>query len=222
MKNQEYILKLLEQFKKAYGLAKVDLHSNELISHFYEWIYKRQIDGENFLRLLDEAEIDTDVISCAEVGKGKFDSILMPYNATIITPYYETFRNCQKPEDGKIITDTFDVIGGVPTLTDKNPIIPEMRIIKPEEIQTFMTFNPYADENIYRWAQLHNNKNYSIIFGVYGNIRDKDRDEKLQLLKRLKYLLFDSYTIDIDAVIGNNYYNITASDRLAKRKMLTK
>ena len=213
-----YLQKLIEQFKSATGTVNIDQNSPAFISDFNNWIATNKGIGTiTFLSLLENLEISYDKKTCAEIGKGYKDSVVIPCDTTIITPYIEKLDN--RFSEGKLIESAFQVYDGVPIRFEKNEIIPDT-IIKPTEIDTFMTHNPSKNTNINSWLQIHNNKDYAgIILGVYGKTYDSDMDEKIKRLHRLKNLLDDFYIYE-EQKIGDTYCHVLATDTEKKKRLL--
>lgn len=222
MENQEYLLNLKQQFKKATGSNTNDINSPEFIKEFNDWLFKRRITGDQILTTLDKLEFEIDNPNCAELGKGRYDSIVFPYDTTIITPYYKSF-NIPRFSSGKIITEEFDVYNCVPILTSKHNSISDIKIIKPEEISTYMVHNPYSHKDINRLIQLNTNPNISIIFSVFGNNCDKDKDTKIKMLNQLKDKILDVDAIIEEQITSNDkYWNILVVDSCIKQKKRTR
>lgn len=217
MKNEEYLFNLIGQFKTATGCQNIDINSREFISDFNAWRSRNRINGEHLLNLLDNLGIIYDTPLCAEIGKGKYDSLVIPYETTIITPYIEGLD--KRPYDGKVIESYFQVLTGAPLLTStKNDISADVELIKPEKITTFMTYN---NPNIKGWHELHHNPHNAVIVGVYGKNYDKDKEQKLKSLRELRALLFDTYIEDsID--FGDNYCYVLATDKIEKERKRVK
>lgn len=85
---KKYLSLLIEQFKQANNIKNVDINSQAFISEFSEWIKLRQDVSKNYLALLEYMELskfaDCDT---AEVGKGRYDTIVKPFNTTYYTTY---------------------------------------------------------------------------------------------------------------------------------------
>ena len=154
----------------------------------------------------------------AEVGKGRYDTIVKPFNTTIITPYSEGLI---VPNKSRIITSKFIVLNGMPVLYKANGMnITETKPILSDSTLTFMTQNPYMEANIKNWEQLHNSGESDIIVGVYGSIYDKDIESKLKQIQELEEKLNGSYIGD-GAVIGDTYSYAIASKRKVKTLVKT-
>ena len=85
-------------------------------------------------------------------------------------------------------------------------------IIQSNDIDTFMFHNPYNSINLNAISSLHDNLEYNgIIYGIYGKTYDKDKDEKLKKLYKLRALLFENY-IEEDFNVGDNYCYMLSTD----------
>ena len=147
--------------------------------------------------------------STFEIGKGLFDSIIMPFDTTIITPHSYMLN----VEPSRVITSNFMVCDGSPIIFKaKGMQMIESNPIKGNAVQTFMTQNPYSDMNIRNWEQLHNSSKNDIIVGVYGSIYDKDMDSKLRQISTLKSKLNGNY-VEENVTINDAYCYALASKR---------
>ena len=212
---EKYLSLLIEQFKQATGTKNVDINSQSFMSEFSEWIKSRQNISNNYLDLLEYMELsqisDPDT---AEVGKGQYDSIVNPFNTTIITPHskgLETLGN-------RVINSDFVVMGDTPVLFGPNQ---SGNPVSTSSSLTFMTQNPYTPVEIRNWEQLHNSRNHNIIVGVYGSIHDKDIETKIRQLESLKQRLTDSFKEE-QYVIDDTYCYAIASERMVKRLVKTR
>lgn len=210
MENERYLNNLIEQFKAATGVKTVDTNSKEFMKEFREWLSKRQVMGDGYIALLNYMELYFDTPHCAEIGKGRYDSVVLPYETTIITPYSDGII---RVNDGEVINSDFNVFVGAPLLTSNEM---DFRVIQPHQISTYMTQNPYSSDAIRCWHQLHCNHNNAIILGVYGKTYDKDMETKINQLKKLRAKLFDNYVEDY-ALGGDNYWYALATDTKAKK-----
>ena len=53
------------------------------------------------------------------------------------------------------------------------------------ETNLFITHNPYSYQDVSSWHKIHNSGMYDISIGMYGNIYDRDRKSKIELLSKL-------------------------------------
>ena len=202
--------KILTQFKEATestginGVTSLD---------FKNWLESRQKIGENYLKFLTSLNLNIDNPFCAEVGKTWYDSLVLPYRTSIMTPYTEGFNL----KSSKVIPGKFEVVSGLPFLERKDG---KQLMIPNVLTSTYMTQNPYTSECIFDWEDLHNSGIARIIVGYYGNTFDKDKEEKLKQLKDLKEKLIGQYFIEYDE-LGDTYYSVVASCN-SKTKVKTK
>ena len=214
-----HIINLIEQYKRATGTTKMDLESIEFMRDFSAWIARNKVIGDIYISMLESRGVLFDTEKCAEIGKGKHDSIVLPYYTTIITEHTEGLEKTDN--DSQIINSAFNVVGDTPFIYE-NRVIILPKIINPNEINTFMTQNPYIGTNPNDWANLHNNPNYNgIILGVYGSSDDKDKELKLDELRKIRKLLDEPY-IEEEIISNNHYCYMVATDVLAKKRRLSK
>lgn len=207
-----YLNKLIEQYKKVTNTTSIDLNSPEFIMDLNNWINRNKAIGNiTFISFLEENGIFIDKSTCAEIGKGYRDSLVSLYETTIVTPYPEGMIS---RTDGKTIDSEFKIENGTPLIYKKT-------VIKPQDIDTFLIHNPYNIENLKHLADIHHNKAYTgIIFGIYGKKQDKDMDQKISKLIKLRALLEDDY-IHEEYSYGDTYCHILATDT-TKRKLKRK
>lgn len=211
---EKYLSLLIKQFKQANNIKNVDINSQAFMSEFSEWIILRQKASKNYLALLEYMKLskfaDRDT---AEIGKCKYDTIVKPFNTTIITPHVSGLETL---ENERVINAEFVVMGEKPVLFGANK---NGKPISSSSNLTFMTQNPYTPVEIRNWEDLHNSGNYDIIVGVYGSIHDKDIESKLKQIKELEKKLNGSYNesyIREGTVIGDIYSCAIASKRKVK------
>ena len=213
----KYLKLLMKQFNQATGVKTPDIHSNTYISDFIEWIESRQKSSKEYIRLLEDMNQEKiKSPTTIEVGKGKYDSIVLPFDTKIITPYSEDLENIKET---RVITSDFMVVGGMPVSYRTTPDgkLKETHHIPEKERLTFMTQNPYTPNNIKNWDQLYTSGRCDIVIGIYGDVHDKDIDIKVKELKKIKEKLEESY-IQESIVEADTYCYAIAS---AKTKVKT-
>ena len=199
--DSEYILNLFNQFHKAVGTSVNDWTSQQNIFEFSDWLREYKEVVKKYSLYNEYLGIDLANPFLAEVGKGKYDSIVKE-NAIIISPYATTL----KKEQSSLI------------VLENTPLIATQRgIVKSEGIEMFLTHNPYNEQSINDWYKIHNSQNHDICIGVYGKIYDKNKNEKIKMLEILLSNFNDEYEENYDELDDNYFYNIKSS-----RKVLTK
>ena len=213
---EKYLNLLIKQFKQATGIKNIDVNSQSFISEFSEWIKSRQDISRNYLALLDYMELSKVAgYDTTEIGKGRYDTIVKPFNTTIITPH---IAGLESLGNERVINSEFVVIGNTPVLFGSNK---NGKPIDTSSTLTFMTQNPYTPFEIRNWEDLHNSGNYDIIVGIYGSINDKDVETKIRQLENLKSRLTDSFKEE-ETVINGAYYYAIASERMVKKLVKTR
>ena len=209
-------LNLINQFISAEGINSKDLKSRQFFADFSEWVRIRQNIGKQYIRLLDQLELEFYSSECAEIGKCGLDSIVKPFNTTIITQVDKIIQVDPK----RIIKGDFKVKQSIPVLEkydlEGNPKYIDLR----KYFKIYMTQNPYSEKSILGWENLHNSRgtDTSIICGVYGKIYDKDIKGKIAQLNELKSKLKkESFVSDYEEDNDNYFYVIASeNDRLGK------
>ena len=129
----EYIKRLAIQYKNAYDLKDIDLLSKSFLSELNEWIGELKKQGEDYTFFLYSLNINYKKLSVAEVGKGEYDSVVKPYNTSIITKMPIT-------ADNNLINANFLVLDdGAKLLLDSH----SFKFIVSSNFSTYMTQNPY-------------------------------------------------------------------------------
>ena len=200
-----YLEKLMKQFTKANGLNKIDMNSLEFLNEFKEWVTRQRVVSRDYKDLLNYMQIPLSKI--AEVGKGEFDSLALNNNLLMITPYAEELAL----ENDKIINADFMVTVEKPLVIgpDKKEIILDRRI------NSFMTYNPYEEEDIINWELLVG-QGYPITTGVYGKIYDQDKTTKIKLLKNLKNKILQEVQEEYVTLEDKYLYVISSTPKIKK------
>lgn len=199
-----YKQQLINQYKKAYGIHKFNPKNISDLREFEEWLKELQARNEVYIALLKDNNIKIgNDFSTAEVFKGGLDMVTRKIKTQKISNYIDN------DENKAFIKGSFKVYNGVPkAISQKEGII---TIKDLDDINTFMTQNPYSPGDISGWDALHNSAK-NIIVGVHGSRLDKDRKEKEKLLINLKEQLY-THIIDEYYEADGNYYYFVASDQ---------
>ena len=125
----------------------------------------------------------------------------------VLTPYAEELAL----ENDKIINADFMVTVEKPLLIgpDKKEIILDRRI------NSFMTYNPYEEEDIINWELLVG-QGYPITTGVYGKIYDQDKTTKIKLLKNLKNKILQEVQEEYVTLEDKYLYVIYSTPKIKK------
>ena len=208
-KSEEYFLLLMNQYYKAIGSkSEPSLYiSRNLYKEHLAWLKERNIIAKRYVEFLNYLGKDITTSSTAEIGKGMYDSIALPFNTTLITPY-EIINS-----ENRVYNYYFLPLqeNGCFIKWNANKNEPEIKKV-PEDIKTLMTNNPYREKDLVGWEDINNNK-LDIIVGMYGHIFDNDKESKLKQLKDLKEKLISSdYILDFD-YDRDAYFIALASDK---------
>lgn len=192
---------LRKQFADSLGYTG-SFNSKEFEKEFLCWLKIRLTTLEDYVFLLEELDVDFKGNNVAEIGKSCYDSIVLPFDSKIITPYYKEFINYHDSYNLKkrVLPGYFKVTEYGPRATfptDKS----FSSIVSHYYANTFMTQNPYENINSLNFDLLHNIGIYNIILGVYGNTYDKDYKSKLKDLMEVKNRLIDNNYME-------NFYNL--------------
>jgi len=202
---QKSVEQIINQFRSANGMG-IDENINML--DVYEWACQRVEDGDYFLGLLDYMDIsDMKENTTIEVGKGYFDSIVVPYKTRLITPFKSEFSEEYIDDRNRIIEARFSVINQNPTLIFANGI---KSTIENSELQKYLLHNPYSLAEANDWNYMANDPSKQIIIGAYGNESDKDKRAKIDEIKRWKAKLDVAYK-ECYATANSRYYYAIAT-----------
>lgn len=204
---KEYLYYLAMQYEKATGVKCKDLISVVYSKEFSDWLRKRRGMGERYSKMLQEIGLlDLDDPYTVEVGKGCLDTLVKESSNLIITPYPKGFDI----RTGRIIISPgFKVNYGVPTLFARDDVT-EKSITSNHQL-IFMTQNPYTSAHIKNWEQLYNSGNSEIIVGVFGDIHDKDKAEKIRQLETIERKTQGSLA-KTEETDGDTYLTVVASN----------
>lgn len=201
----EYIDKLIQQFVNSRGIKKIDVNSEMFKQEFIIWIDQMQKISKGYIELLEMLNIDFNNRNTAEIGKGKYDSIVLNNRSTImITPYIN------EKVDNPVACYQFVVSDYRPAIIYDN----RTRFINIENI---ITHNPYSRDNIYNWRKLHNSNSCNITIGIYGNKNDKDRLNKIKMLRDFSNELQSNFNIDGYDYKDNYYLALTTNNKKLKK-----
>lgn len=215
----EFLCKLLKQFIAATGVKNVDFNSQRFQSDFLEWINTRKLIGREYISFLSEIRVNPSIIGgqSIEVGKGKYDSIALDTDMRMTTPYSSGIKRT----DGGLITAGFLVYEGIPIMTSHdNKGNNQILMVQPQDRGRFITQNPYDVGCIRGWDQLYG-AGEDITVGIFGDIHDKDINEKIKLIERLDDQNDGALRVEYD-VEKDNYYCAISSSRKVKVKIKTK
>lgn len=211
-KRKGYLESLMMQFMLATGRKSIDISLDLFSKEFKEWIKRRQLDGKKYVALLECLGIEYMSLHTAEIGKGQYDSIVYKNGkTTIITPFSDEFKEMGSNliiHDSKVY-DKFNIMACC-----KN----NSKILFPN-ITNIMTQNPYEISQIYKWAQIHNNGYSNITVGMYGDVQDEDRNEKIDALKILKEKLSNENYIERFATVADSYMYVLSTFNIEEEKI---
>ena len=202
----DYTKYLITQYKNARGYKKINVNSDEFKKDFYLWVTKNQENGINYASLLFSLGIDFTTKKTVEMDKGNLDSVVLPYDTTIISPYINNNLNRKNVFDDKLI------------IKGNYPMRKEFDI----KFYRLMTQNPYSDfetKDYIKWKNIHEYTDYDIVLGVYGNLYDLDKEDKIRKLEVFKSYLTQEYIESYDIVNDNYYYLIASKPKIKKKKI---
>jgi hypothetical protein len=194
----DYLLLLCEQFNKCKGYKNTDLASKNYCDELNNWLDSLSSKNSKYYDFLLECEIDLDSSTLVEINKGIYDSIINPKK--VVSPFAYTLKQRNK--------ELF-VYKGEPFIVIGN------NLIKNKMIDTFITHNPYNKKYIKGLDEIHN-YGMDILLGIYGSINDKDKNEKILLLKSFSEQLNDNYDMEYTTYYDNYYGIIFTTNKIKK------
>lgn len=211
-----YTNELVKQFLMAKGIKNADFTSQDFKAELNKYITVREEIQYHYLDLFDDMEINVyHNPKVAEVGKGKKDTVTAYGDSVILSPYADEVE-CKGIK--------------VKTKIDASELLTYANLY---ELTTFITQNPYNENDVNELLKLANRYNYNIIIGVYGFTSDKDKDSKIKSLREFAnksyYAPFEDGYEDSDygyychAFSVENYHNrIDFSEIGCENKKLVK
>lgn len=206
MEQNEYIQKLMQQFISSQGIQNIDVNSIDFKKEFVMWIDERQKISDGYIKLLEKLKVPYNTSEMVEVGKGKYDSIVLNNGSTImLTPYITQKIN------NPLCNYRF-------TVEDMKPsVILNNGNIKSIPLKSIMIHNPYDESDIYDWEKLFNHDSCNITIGIYGKCDDKDRKSKIKLLEDFRKELYLGSKMASYEANGNYYSAITSHGKTLQK-----
>ncbi len=176
---------LFQQYMSSRGFLEVNKHDRYVLEDYEEFLDERKRLMPNYVELLKILNIDFDKETTVEVGKGNLDSVVIPYEATIVTPYKGLFEARKgKVIEGKpmVIDDDIEVIYKYSMANGR-----ETKKLDIQEGRIYMTQNLYGPQGVRNWFHLIPKND--IVVGVFGLRQDKDMNEKIDAIYKVADLI---------------------------------
>ena len=205
---------LLEQYKSSQGIKSTSSKQQIYMIDFVPRLLEMEEIGSNYIEYLKYLGLPFDAYTCAEVGKSFLDSVDKNYKTTIITPNIEGFSNI---DNTRIINGQFQIIDSKPVI-----LLPgsndeyDGKIQTLSSIRTYMTQNPYRQQDIANFDKLHNSKEAAIILGAYGSIHDHDIEDKIIQLRTVLDKTNGNMNESYEENNGEYYYVISSNIKTKK------
>ena len=195
---EQYLNKLIEQYKQATGSKNADINSKE----FSEWVKERELTGIKYTLFLEYLKVRFKDNDCCEIGKGEYDSIIKPYDTLMIT----SATPVNEVDPIRVIDGRLSILKGTPILIRHKNNCYFADYIPSDIISTYMTQNPFNDGDVANWEDLHNSGESNIVIGIYGKTYDLDRMDKIRRMMDFQQKL-SNYDYNEDySVLGDDYY----------------
>lgn len=198
--SQKHILNLLNQFHKAVGISNTDYKFLKDISGFSEWIFEHKKVLLEYKTFLESLDINIDYEQTYEVGKGKYDSIILD-KFYVISEYASTLG----------ISDSYIYVMGVTPL-----LVSETQITKMKKGITLITHNPYDNSCIKDWNKIHE-YGIDIVVGACGKKQDADKAEKIDMIKKSFETIYDDVKVNYEENNGNYFFTINSKRKTLER-----
>lgn len=197
-----YLNKLFCQYKNALGNKELSFQDESTKLAFLKWIKELEFKLDLYRLFLKKYGIINSKKTVLELDKGPFDTILKDEFMILSTQYASIFDE----------SDTAIIINGTMNLSDKIPkvqAINSSRGIITSNISYFLTQNPYdSKKTSLKLVDIYNHK-YNICLGFFGNIKDQDREKKIEDLKTFQRQVNGKYrdTVQDEVYMGLVYTN---------------
>ena len=129
-----------------------------------------------------------------EVGKNQMDSIFLPTKATIMTPYIDRKRK---------------------NLYNEEPTLERIENIK--NIFDIVGYNPYDEESILLYKDIHDKTYKTVSFGLFGKAYDKDLKAKRKLFSDYLNSLDRGYEYEEIRVRDNIFYTSKSKNKFLEK-----
>lgn len=171
-------------------------------SEFYCWLRELYTQKSNFQDYLGYLDLDIRPTTAIEIGKGASDSF-GPENVTIVSKYGSTIPG-QTSKSLSVFSDT-------PYIVSKNGI----EYVDAGSL--FLTHNPFLDaqDEILNLAKLHQSGS-AVCIGMYGSIYEKNKQERIESLRKLSGRIGDSMGFYSDSYNGEYYACIKSEFKIKK------
>lgn len=209
---REYLFLLLNQFALAKGIKNIDVNSTDFMNEFCAWIVERKKSGEDFKLVLDEMGYDYKSKKVVEANKSKHDSLILPYESTLITPFYEGLDVSHK----RLYPALFGMSGITPTAyTDEYSVGVNLCFLN-----SFMINNPYDINYLYNAENLFNGNLVGGEVGFYGSTNDKDYENQMKLFEDFRDSIDGSYHEE-HITMNDHYAMVLVSDNKVLKRTRT-
>lgn len=199
----KYILLLYKQYCDSVGKQydKFNVMTDTEFIIFLSLLTKQTINYGNYLNYLDLCLNNNTTI---ELNKGKYDSLGNEL-VTIVSPFAETLGL----KNSELL------------VCDSNPfIVMGVSVYSLDNCDLLITHNPIFRNSLNDIILLHN-IGANVCIGIYGNVKDKDKEEKFKMLKECAEKMSDNIGFYYDTE-ADNYYSCIKSERKVKKHILTR
>lgn len=203
----EYLLKMFNEFKRVYGLDDTWRNFWYYRDRFIRWVVERQCTASKYVQLYDYLKsLETyrsgeESRLMAEFGKGVYDTAAIAmaqegHTPIVVSPYANTIRSS--------LVQTYD--GELASLLHQGVVI---KYSTPREDRENPNISGYNDDIGILMLQLPcttkeidalmglAESDRTLFVGAYGKLKDKDREEKLARLREIHAQLVDLSHRDI-------------------------
>lgn len=228
MANEQYVKKMFEEFRIAYGIGDTVANFSKYKSSFNEWVDEKRKAARVYgqlLAMLEKGKDDVDISNelIVELGKGASDSaakeISLATNreTAIVSPFADTF----KKDNGLKIYDD-----GIRILRTSNAIIKNCDLKEAKRIDVMVTQLPLSENQLVKMVLLMTS-NSDIFIGTYGSMDDNDSYGNLAALsiindKLARAGLGDIRSFQFYSEKQNGYYAATIKCDAKKKTKVKK
>ena len=196
---------LIKQFLNT-SKERISIEDESFETHFKLWLQHRKYQADRYAEMLKSLGLDIHGEDIAEINSSYYDTVTIPSEPNIIvTSALNGFNPGQY--DKRIILQNFFSYSkhGTPYYYDFDKY-GRIKGQKLQGVSTFMTSNIMSGDVYTDFKHLHNDGK-DIIVGVFGEVHDKDRADKLRKLRMFKDKLLD-YKDEYTVTDNDNYFSV--------------
>ncbi len=173
--NLEYLVKLIDEYKKTCGIVNFNYYNVDDYRNFNKWLFELKASSNSYRRFISD-NINVNFDDVIEFSKGEDDTITNCRDCSVlVTPYASSIKNVGSRQ--LLTGDTF-VSDEVSLELSNN----KGRIIFKRP-SAFLFQNPSNKDNALAYTLIKHD--YPVVIGVHGFIYDQDFENRASLLEAI-------------------------------------